>query len=157
MDSLTLARALHTLGLVHWIGGVAFVTLVVLPAVRHFVEPERRLALFEAIERRFAFQARFSVTLVGLSGFYMTDLLDAWDRFLQIGYWWMHAMVLIWLVFALILFLAEPLFLDAWLRRRAKPAPAATFAFVQRAHLVLLAASAIALGAAVLGTHGLLY
>ena len=31
MDDIALARALHVLAVVHWIGGVAFVTLVVLP------------------------------------------------------------------------------------------------------------------------------
>ena len=31
MDDIVLARALHVLSLVHWIGGVAFVTLVALP------------------------------------------------------------------------------------------------------------------------------
>ncbi len=157
MDSLTLARALHVLGLVHWIGGLAFVTLVVLPAIRRFAEPERRMPLFEALERRFAFQARISVTLVGLSGFYMTDLLEGWERFVDPGFWWMHAMVLIWLLFTLLLFLAEPLFLDAWLHRRAAEAPARTFAFLQRAHLLLLAASAVTIAAAVLGAHGMLY
>lgn len=31
MDDIVLARALHVLSIVHWIGGVAFVTLVALP------------------------------------------------------------------------------------------------------------------------------
>ena len=33
MDELTVARALHVLGVVLWIGGVGFVTTVLLPAV----------------------------------------------------------------------------------------------------------------------------
>ena len=31
MDDVTVARALHVLAVVHWIGGVAIVTLVILP------------------------------------------------------------------------------------------------------------------------------
>jgi uncharacterized membrane protein len=34
MDPAIAARALHVLGVVLWIGGVAFVTTVLLPAVR---------------------------------------------------------------------------------------------------------------------------
>lgn len=157
MDSLVLARAIHLLGLVHWIGGLAFVTLVVLPAARHAVPAKERLAFFERIERRFAFQARVSVTLVGLSGFAMTEMMDAWYRFQDAGFWWMHAMVLVWLLFTVMLFLAEPLFFDAWFHRRAERDPERTFAFMQRAHLVLLSVSAITLVGAALGAHGVIF
>jgi putative copper export protein len=34
MDDVIIARALHVLGVVIWIGGVAMVTMVVLPALR---------------------------------------------------------------------------------------------------------------------------
>jgi len=34
MDGVVLARALHVLAVVIWIGGVAMVTTVILPAVR---------------------------------------------------------------------------------------------------------------------------
>ena len=83
MDSLTVARALHVLAIVHWIGGVAMVTLVILPAVTRLAEPAQRLAVFEAVEGRFGAQARYSVTLAGLTGFYMTHELDGWGRFLD--------------------------------------------------------------------------
>ena len=88
---------------------MTLVTLVILPAIRRFSEPQRRAALFEEIEGRFAFQAKISVTLVGLSGFYMTWRLEAWDRFADPAFWWMHAMVLVWALFTFVLFVAEPL------------------------------------------------
>jgi len=157
MDDITLARALHVLAIVHWIGGVALVTAVILPAVRRLATPQERLALFEAVEGRFSAQAKVSVTLAGLSGFYMTHRLDAWDRFADPGFWWMHAMVLVWAVFTGVLFIAEPLVLHRWFHRRAQAAPEATFALVQRAHWLLLTLSTITIGAAVLGAHGLLY
>jgi uncharacterized membrane protein len=156
MDDLTIARAIHVLAVVHWIGGVAMVTAVILPAIRRFAEPARRLALFEAIEGRFARQARVSVTLAGLSGFYMTWRLDAWDRFRDPGFWWMDAMVLVWAVFTLMLFVAEPFFLHARFRRDAGRDPDGAFRRVQRAHWVLLLASAVTIGGAVLGAHGML-
>jgi uncharacterized membrane protein len=154
VDSLDITRALHVLAIVHWIGGVAMVTLVILPAVTRLAEPTRRLALFEAVEGRFGAQARYSVTLAGLTGFYMTYELDAWGRFLDPDYWWIHAMVLVWAVFTLILFVAEPLFLHAWFRRRALRDPEGTLTRVLAAHVVLLAVAALTILGAVLGAHG---
>lgn len=157
MDDLTIARALHVIAIVHWIGGVAMVTAVILPAVARLEAKERRLKLFEAIEGRFSAQAKVSVTLAGVTGFYMTHRLAAWDRFLDPGFWWMHAMVLVWAVFTAVLFVAEPLVFDAWFHRRATIDPERTFAIVRRAHWVLLSVSAVTVGAAVLGAHGMLF
>jgi uncharacterized membrane protein len=155
LSDVTLARALHVLAVVHWIGGVALVTAVLLPAITRQAPPGERLPLFEAIEGRFGRQARVSVTVAGLTGFYMTHRLGAWGRFLDPGtYWWMHAMVAIWALFTFVLFVAEPLFLHAWFRRRAEREPERTFALVQRAHVVLLTASGVAVAGAVLGAHG---
>lgn len=154
MDDLTLARALHVVAVVHWIGGVAFVTLVLLPAVRRLAAPETRVALFEAIERRFAGQARVSTLVAGLTGFWMTERLDAWGRFADPGFWWMHAMLALWAVFTLMLFVLEPLVLHRWFHARAQRDPVAAFALIQRLHVALLAASAVTVAGAVLGAHG---
>ena len=156
MDDVTLARALHVLLVVLWIGGVAFVTTVFLPAVRDFQAPAERVVFFETAERRFGKQARVTTALTGLSGLYMVVRLDLWDRFLSVGYWWMHAMVAVWLLFTLMLFVAEPLFLDRWLLARAKARPEATFRFIERLHWILLALSLITLIGAVFGSHGVL-
>jgi len=144
------------LAVAHWIGGVAFVTLVVLPAVRRLAAPAERLALFERIEGAFSAQAKVSVALAGLTGFYMTDRLELWDRFLDPGSWWLHAMVAVWTLFALILYVAEPLFLHRWFRERAGRDPDGAWRIVTRGHRLLLAASALTLAAAVLGAHGYL-
>jgi len=154
---LVIARALHILALVHWIGGVAFVTIVILPAVIRLSEPSHRATLFEEIEGRFSFQAKISVTLAGLSGFYMSWRLDAWDRFLDPAFWWMHAMVFVWAVFTFVLFIAEPLFLHKWFRRQAAENPEKAFALVLRGHRVMLTASALTIAGAMLGAHGVYF
>lgn len=154
MDDLAIARAIHVLSVVHWIGGVAMVTAVILPAVARLAEPARRLELFHAVESRFSAQARVSVPLAGITGFYMTDRLGAWDRFADPAFWWMHAMVLVWTLFMIVLFVAEPLFLHRWFRARMEAAPERTFAFVRRAHWILLALASVTVAGAVLGVHG---
>jgi len=157
MDDLTLARAIHVAAIVHWIGGVSFVTLVLLPGIRKLAAPEERAHLFEQVEGAFSWQAKISVTLAGLTGFYMTHRLAAWDRFLDPVFWWMHAMVAIWLVFTLVLFVFEPLFLHRWFAQQAARTPEATMSLVWRGHLVLLAFSLVTVIASVLGAHGALY
>ena len=153
-DSLTLARALHILSIVHWIGGVAIVTTVILPAVARLSEASRRVAVFEEIEGRFSQQAKVSVTLAGITGFWMTEHLDAWHRFAEISFWWMHAMVLLWTIFTVVLFIAEPFYLHAWFRRRAAEDPEATFRLIQRTHCLLLVLSAATVAGAALGARG---
>jgi uncharacterized membrane protein len=153
---LSFARALHVLAIVHWIGGVAMVTLVLLPALMGSVPAQDRLRLFEAIEGRFGNQARISTLAAGLSGFYMTYRMSAWDRFTDPAFWWMHAMLLVWLMFTVIIFVAEPLVLHRWFHERAMRDADGTFRMVRRMHIVLLTLSLLTIGAAVLGAHGVL-
>jgi len=156
MVDVAVARALHVLAVVIWIGGVAMVTMVVLPAVRRGDIGPNRLQAFEAIERRFAWHARIATVIVALTGFYMTDRLDLWGRFRLREFWWMHAMVGVWLLFTLVLFVAEPLFLHRWFHAKASAAPPdRAFAVLQRAHWLLLALSLITILGAVAGSQGM--
>jgi hypothetical protein len=154
MDDLAAARALHILGVMIWIGGVAMLTTVVLPAVRRGELGGDRFAAFQAIERRFVRQARAAILLVGATGFYIAWAADLWDRFRSAGFWWMHAMVGVWALFALGLFLVEPFILDRHLQRWASRWPDRLFARLGQVHWILLTLSLITTGAAVAGSHG---
>jgi uncharacterized membrane protein len=154
MEDIAIARALHVLAVVIWIGGVSMATTVMLPAVRRGDLGEDRLHAFHAIERRFVWQARFAVIVVGLSGLYMLWRLDLWDRFQSATFWWMHAMVCLWLLFAFFLFVAEPFILPRYFRRWATAQPEAAFARLHRAHWVLLILSVVTILGAVAGSHG---
>ena len=153
MDGITIARIVHIVAILFWIGGVAFITLVVMPSVRMTYPPAERLAAFHRIEHRFAPQARVWVALAGISGFWMTWQGQMWHRFTDAHFWWMHAMVAVWLVFAAMLFVIEPLFLHR--RMAATASPAEDFARMERMHRVLLAASLVAVIGAVGGSHGM--
>lgn len=157
MDNFIIARVIHVLGVIFWIGGVAMVTTVLLPATRRMKSPEERVAFFEGVETRFAWQARFTTLVTGLSGFYMLHVIDGWSRYSEPGQWWLHAMSGVWLLFTVILFIAEPLFLHQLFLRRAKKNPEKTFAIIQFMHWVLLLLSLITVGGAVAGSHGWLF
>lgn len=151
MFDLALARVVHVLSVVLWIGGVAMVTLVILPRLRS--ASDSSYAEFEALERRFAFQARITVPLAGFSGLYLLWRLDLWARFAEPRFWWMHAMVVLWVLFMLVLFVLEPLFEDR-LREAAQRSPAPWLRRIQQLHWILLTASLLTLASAVAGSHG---
>jgi uncharacterized membrane protein len=152
MNDFILARAIHVLSIVMWIGGVAFVTTVVMPAIRRASAPEERLAAFHRFESRFVWQARLWVVLAGASGLWMIWRTDTWSRFQDGQYWWMHAMVCLWALFVLMLFVIEPLVLH---RKMANAAdPARMFARMEWMHRGLLALALITLAVAVMGSHG---
>ena len=157
MDDVTIARALHVVSVVLWIGGVAFVTTVLLPAVRRLKAPQERMQLFDQIEQRFAWQARVSTAIVGLTGFYMLYRFDMWDRFRHAAYWWIDAMVAVWLLFTAMLFVVEPFALHRWLLAQSKLKPEATFKAVEWLHRILLFISLVTVLGAVMGSHGLLF
>jgi hypothetical protein len=65
-----------------------------------------------------------------------------------------HAMAALWLLFSLMLFVLEPLFLGDWFRRRARVAPERTFGLALWLHRGLLIARIVTIAGAVAGAHG---
>jgi uncharacterized membrane protein len=156
-DYFILARTLHVIGVVIWIGGVAFVTTVLIPSLKTVADPKNRLDLFEQLEEKFSFQAKIVTLVTGVSGYYMLDFLNAWDRYQQLQFWWMHLMTFIWVVFTIVLFVLEPLVLHHWFRKQAIKDSNKAFAWLHRMHMVLLVLSVVAVLGAVAGSHGYQY
>lgn len=154
MEGFVFARVVHVVAVVLWIGGVAMVTTVLIPSIRNMKSTEDKVAIFERLESRFATQAKIAVLLTGASGFYMLYYLDAWQRYSQLEFWWLHAMTMVWAIFALVLFVLEPLLLHRLFREQAMKDPAKTFAFVQRLHWLLLGVSLLTIIGSVAGSHG---
>ena len=151
MNEFALARVIHVLAVVLWIGGVAMVTTVVIPIVRKSRSDEDSV---EVIEKRFSWQAKIIILIAGGSGFYMLDFIDAWNRYSEPRFWWIHAMTIVWALFMFVLFVAEPLFLHRLFAKHARTNPAKTVAFVQAFHLMMLALSLLTIAGAVAGSHG---
>jgi len=151
---LAVMLGLHVVGVVLWIGGVGMATMVILPAARAARPPTDGVRLFKIVEHRFAPLARWLVVLVGLTGIVMLWQLDLWAGFRAATFWWLHAMVLVWLIFAAMLFVVEPLAV----RHQSVPADEDTAARrlrrLQRAHAVLLVLSLLTIVGAVAGARG---
>ena len=153
-EIITLARIIHILAVVIWIGGVAMVTIVLIPAIRKLTSKEDQVNTFEQIEGRFASIAKIMTLLTAISGFYMIDKLNAWNRYLDFRYWWIHAMTLVWLIFSIILFILEPFVLHKLFKKYTENNPEATFNIMHRLHWFLLLLSLITIAGAVAGSHG---
>ena len=153
LDDIELARAVHVLCVVHWIGGVAFVTLIALPLARANEDARKGWALFEAIERRFSAQVRWSIPLAGATGLWMAWRLDLWAQFGDPTFWWLDAMALVWALFMALVFVVEPL-AHGRLKATAARDPRAVLRRISLTHFVLLAAAAVTILGAVLGAHG---
>ncbi|MEH6445987.1 MAG: hypothetical protein V7784_19010 [Oceanospirillaceae bacterium] len=156
LDSYFIARAIHIIAIVFWIGGVAFVTCVLIPAIKEINSAEDKLQLFEKLESRFATQAKISTVLSALSGFYMLNFLQAWPRYASIDYWWITLMTAVWLIFSCVLFIFEPWFLHKWFKRSAQKDSVKTFKYLHLMHIILLSISVVAVAGGVLGSHGYL-
>jgi uncharacterized membrane protein len=156
IDDIELARALHVLFVVHWIGGVAFVTLVALPLARANHDAGKGWALFEAIERRFSAQVKWSIPLAGATGLWMAWRLDLWTEFADPAFWWLDAMALLWAIFMAFVFVVEPI-AHPRLQAEASHDPSVVLRRLFRAHLVLLTAAVVTILGAVAGAHGGLF
>ena len=154
MEYLTLARVIHVMAVIIWIGGVAMVTLVIIPAIKKMKAVGEQVDSFENIEGRFAVIAKVATLITAVSGFYMIHVLQGWYRFTELRFWWFHGMVLIWLIFSVVLFILEPLVLHRIFRKYATTDPGKTFRIMHRLHWILLILSLVVTAGAVAGSHG---
>lgn len=156
-NNFVIARIVHILAVVLWIGGVGFVTTVLIPSLRKTQTAESRLSLFETLEGKFSFQAKVTTLLTGVSGIYMLEVMDAWSRYLSISFWWLHLMTFVWIIFSLVLFILEPLFLHKWFHKKAMENDEKTFKVLQWMHIILLTLSLFAIAGAMAGSHGYMF
>jgi uncharacterized membrane protein len=95
----TLLYVLHVLGAVLWVGGMAFALLALRPAAHETLEAPQRLALMQAVFRRFFRTLWHVVPVVVLTGWAM---LFFWYRGFGASIWHVHLMHLTGLVMAAI-------------------------------------------------------
>ena len=84
----------------------------------------------------------------------MLSFMDAWSTYLSVNFWWLHLMTFVWLIFTVVLFVLEPLFLHQWFHKQAIKNSDKSFAALQLMHTILLSLSLLAIGGAIAGSHG---
>lgn len=145
---------LHVIGAVAWVGGMLFALLALRPAAHEALEPPQRIALMEAVFRRFFRMLWHVVPLVIVSGW---ALVWGWYWGFGASVWHVHLMHATGLVMAGIFVLVA---LGPWRRMRAaaaagdRPAAAASLDTIRKGVTVNLVLGLLTVGVAAWGRFG---
>jgi len=154
-----LMHIIHLITVILWIGGLAFVTMIVLPMAISTKDPLQKVLMFQRVEHRFAKIARFYNLLTGATGFIMLFMMG-WHKML---FTWggipLTFMTLVWVFWFVMLFGLEPFVIKKMLERMLKQEPKvdidAVFTKLNRMHYFMVVISLLASAAGVLTAHGL--
>ena len=91
--ALALTFWLHLLATVTWVGSLAGVSLLVLPAMQRSLSPETQLVFIEAMQKRLEPIAWFSMSLLLATGLFQMSVNPHYDGFLSISTQWSLAIL----------------------------------------------------------------
>ncbi|HLC19232.1 MAG TPA: hypothetical protein VJM57_09500 [Thermodesulfobacteriota bacterium] len=153
-----LMHIIHVLTVILWIGGLAFVTMMVFPVIFKTPEPLQKVLLFQRIEHRFARVARVYNLITGITGFAMVFYMGWHTVYFTRAGIPLLVMTLIWLFWLVMLFGLEPIIirrmLDTMVKERETMDIDGIFRKMNRMHWALLAASLVAATAGAVFAHG---
>jgi uncharacterized membrane protein len=92
--ALALTYWLHLLATVTWIGSLASVSFLVLPAMKRALEPETQLVFLAAIQKRLEPIAWFSMSLLVLTGLFQMSVNPHYDGFISVSTQWSLAILI---------------------------------------------------------------
>ncbi|HVC49440.1 MAG TPA: hypothetical protein VND43_04655 [Burkholderiales bacterium] len=153
MNLFAWVRVVHVVSVILWIGGVSFVTSILLSPATSFESLDQRLKIFALVERRFVWQARLMVLLAGGSGLWMMRILGGWHWLVQPSFWWLHLMLFTWTVFTVFLFVVEPLG-HGRMKALVQRDPEVAWRRLRIMHVILWILLLVTVICAVAGSHG---
>ncbi len=145
--------AIHVLSVLIWIGGVAFVTMIVFPMIMRMENSLEKVLFFQGIEHRFAKIAKLCVVIAGLTGFGLlhltgeTSLLLTWKG---VG---PTLMLFVWVFYVLVLLFEGKLF-KVIFKGEAQQDTSKIFFRLTVFHWVVLGLSLLAVVVGVWAGHG---
>lgn len=92
--ALALTFWLHLLATVTWVGSLASVSLLVLPAMKRTLDAETQLIFIEALQKRLEPIAWFSMSLLLATGLFQMSVNPHYDGFLSISTQWSLAILI---------------------------------------------------------------
>lgn len=160
----SIMHIIHLLAVVLWIGGLGFVTAIILPMILRNPDALGKVLLFRGVERRFAKTAKALNLVTGFTGFAMV-LIMGWGRVIltRPGIP-LLVMTLIWLFWFVMLFGLEPIIIKRMLDKMARDAEGgggleidAVFRRMNAMHWVLFLLSLVAIASGAVFAHGPLF
>jgi uncharacterized membrane protein len=150
---ISILTAVHVLGVVVWIGGVAFVTMIVFPIITRMENSLEKVIFFQGMEHRFAKIAKISVAVVGLTGGWLLYLTGEWRILFSMVGMGPTLMILVWTFYVLVLLFEGKLFKMIF-GSRAQQDTDKIFSLLSRFHWVVLGLSLLTIGVGVWAGHG---
>lgn len=153
-----LMHIIHLITVILWIGGLAFVTVIMLPITLGTKDSLQKVLSFQRVEHRFAKLARIYNIVTGVSGFVMLFMMD-WQKllFTRDGAA-LTVMTVIWVFWFVMLFGLEPIIIRKMLEKMIKGEEKMDIDGVFRKmfvlHWVLMVVSFAAAAAGALHAHG---
>ena len=92
--ALALTFWLHLLAVVTWIGSLAGISFLVLPAMNRALDPDTQLIFIEAMQKRLEPIAWFSMSLLLVTGLFQMSVNPHYDGFLSISTQWSLAILI---------------------------------------------------------------
>jgi uncharacterized membrane protein len=92
--ALALTFWLHMLATVTWVGSLAGISFLVLPAMQRSLNSETQLVFIEALQKRLEPIAWFSVTLLILTGLFQMSVNPHYNGFLSVSTQWSLAILI---------------------------------------------------------------
>jgi len=91
--ALALTYWLHLLATVTWIGSLAGISFLVLPAMQRSLDPDTQLVFIEAMQKRLEPIAWFSMSLLLLTGLFQMSVNPHYDGFVSLSTQWSVAIL----------------------------------------------------------------
>lgn len=92
--ALALTYWLHLFATVTWVGSLAGVSLLILPAMKRSLDAERQLIFLEAMQKRLEPIAWFSMSLLLVTGLFQMSVNPHYDGFLSTSSQWSLAILI---------------------------------------------------------------
>jgi uncharacterized membrane protein len=145
--------AIHVIGVVIWIGGVAFVTMIVFPMLMRMEGSLEKMILFQGVEHRFAKIAKISVATVGITGAWMLQITGEWKTLFSAAGIGPTLMVIVWTLYLIVLLFEGRLF-KVLFGGEAQQDTSKVFFRLSVFHWVVLGLSLLAIGVGVWAGQG---
>jgi uncharacterized membrane protein len=91
--ALAITYWLHLLATVTWVGSLAGISFLVLPAMQRALNPEAQLVFIEAMQKRLEPIAWFSMSLLVITGLFQMSVNPHYDGFVSISTQWSVAIL----------------------------------------------------------------
>ncbi|RMD59026.1 MAG: hypothetical protein D6828_02085, partial [Nitrospirae bacterium] len=150
---IPILTAIHVIGVVIWIGGVAFVTLVIFPMLAKTESSLEQVLLFQRVEHRFAKIAKICIAVVGLSGLWLLHLRSEWGLLFTLNGIGPTVMLTVWIFYVMVLLLESRLFKIIFGKREQKDTKK-IFYKLTLFHWIILILSLTAVGIGTWAGHG---